>query len=135
MFKLSQQPLEKIELRKDFESSSAGAFCSFEGLVRDDCRDGKKVVALEYEADDTLCAKEYKKIFDEVRAAYTDVIDIRCYHRVGHLKVGEMAVWVGVLAGHRDQAFRANRYIIDELKNRLPIWKKEYFENGESSFR
>ena len=55
-------------------------------------------------------------------------------HRVGSLALGDVAVWVGVSAAHRDEAFRACRYIIDEVKHRLPIWKKEHYENGDSGW-
>jgi molybdopterin synthase catalytic subunit len=57
-----------------------------------------------------------------------------CVHRVGDLRVGELAVWVGVSAPHRDEAFRACRYIIDEVKHRVPIWKKEHYVNGDSGW-
>jgi molybdopterin synthase catalytic subunit len=57
-----------------------------------------------------------------------------CVHRVGELAVGELAVWVGVSAPHRDEAFRACRYIIDEVKHRLPIWKKEHYLDGDSGW-
>ena len=57
-----------------------------------------------------------------------------CEHRLGDLAVGEVAVWVGVSAPHRDEAFRAARYIIDEVKHRLPIWKKEHYVNGDSGW-
>ena len=57
-----------------------------------------------------------------------------CEHRLGDLAIGEVAVWVGVSAPHRDEAFRACRYIIDEVKHRLPIWKKEHYVNGDSGW-
>ncbi len=132
MFKLISSSLENSNLRESFPNSEAGAFVNFEGRVRDH-NDGKKVVALEYEAFEKLCLKEAEKIFQEVRHRF-DVIEIICVHRVGRLKIGEIAVWVGVSAPHRESAFQACRYIIDEIKKRLPIWKKEYFENGESGW-
>ncbi len=58
------------------------------------------------------------------------VESVRCVHRIGHLKVGEVAVWVGVIAAHRDAAFVACRYVIDEVKSRVPIWKKEHYAAG-----
>ena len=61
-------------------------------------------------------------------------LEARCVHRVGLLEIGECAVWVGVAAKHRDEAFRACRYIIDEIKHRLPIWKKEHYVNGDSGW-
>ncbi len=132
MFKLSSTPLKKINLRKSFRSKSSGAFVSFEGLVRN-LNEGRSVVALEYEADAKLCAKEAEKIFKETQKKF-DILSLKCFHRVGKLKIGEMAVWVGVLAPHRDSAFAACRYIINELKYRLPIWKKEYYTDGQSGW-
>ena len=57
-----------------------------------------------------------------------------CIHRVGELDIGDLAVWVGVSAGHRDEAFKACRYIIDEIKHRVPVWKKEHYEGGDSGW-
>jgi len=57
-----------------------------------------------------------------------------CVHRVGHLEIGAMAVWVGVTGAHRDEAFQASRYVIDQLKERVPIWKKEHYLEGDSSW-
>jgi len=132
MFQLKTTPLEQINLREGFTSPSAGAFNVFEGWVRDH-NDGRKVSKLEYEAVESLCIKEAFKIFQDAKANFS-IIDCRCFHRIGELNVGEMAVWVGVIATHRDDSFKACRYIIDEIKHRLPIWKKEYYENGTSEW-
>ena len=132
MFKLSSVPLENINLREGLSSPSAGAFISFEGFVRNH-NEGKHVISLEYEAAETLSQKAAEKILTEVKEKFK-VIDVRCYHRTGKLKVGEMAVWVGVIAPHRDAAFKACRYTIDEIKKRLPIWKKEFYVDGASEW-
>ena len=132
MFTLSNQPLDPNKLREGLATPESGAFASFEGIVRNHS-EGKKVVALEYEAFPVMAQKEADKIFSEVRQKF-DIIDLKCAHRIGKLNVGEMAVWVGVTAGHRDEAFKACRYMIDELKKRLPIWKKEFYENGDSGW-
>lgn len=66
---------------------------------------------------------------DEARAKFA-VLSAGCVHRIGRLAVGELAVWIGVTAEHRDAAFDACRYIIDELKTRVPIWKKEHYASG-----
>jgi molybdopterin synthase catalytic subunit len=132
MFKLSTKSLEKMNLRKSFRSDKAGAFASFEGWVRNH-NDGKRVKALYYEAQDILCQREIKKIFAESKKKF-NLIDVRCFHRTGKLQVGDMVVWIGVLAGHRDAAFQGCRYIIDELKKRLPIWKKEIYTTGQSEW-
>jgi len=132
MFQLANTTLEELNLRNGFAASKAGAFVSFEGWVRNE-NNGKKVVGLEYEAFEKLCQSEAEKIFKEVKARF-DILEAKCFHRVGKLQLGEMAVWVGVTAGHRDEAFKACRYIIDQIKYRLPIWKKEYYESGDSGW-
>ena len=132
MFNLSKDPLEHLNLKQGLLSNASGGFACFEGWVRNH-NDGKNVIALEYEAFDKLCETEAEKIFIEAQQKF-DVIKMKCVHRTGKLKVGDMAVWVGVSAPHRDDAFKACRYIIDEVKKRLPIWKKEYYENGDSGW-
>lgn len=131
-FQLSPAPLDPLKLSEGFNAPGAGALNCFEGRVRDH-NEGKSVVALEYEAYEPLCHAQMKKIFEETRGRFP-VIDIKATHRTGKLKVGDLAVWVGVLAPHREEAFAACRYIIDELKKRLPIWKKEYYADGTSAW-
>jgi molybdopterin synthase catalytic subunit len=131
-FQLSSTPLKDSDLRRGFVSPQAGAFNCFEGRVRD--HSGKEiVVALEYQAYESLCRKEAQKIMDEAKA-HSGVIDIKIAHRTGRLTVGETAVWIGVLAVHREEGFTACRYVIDELKKRLPVWKKEYYADGYSGW-
>ena len=129
---LSPTPLNSVKLCEDFTAPEAGALACFEGRVRDH-NDGKPVVALDYEAYEPLCRAEMEKILREAGNRFA-TIDIKAAHRTGTLKVGELAVWVGVLAVHRDEAFTACRYVIDELKKRLPIWKKEYYADGSSQW-
>jgi len=132
MFKLITNELEVKDIQEYLSSPKAGALNCFEGRVRDHHL-GRKVVALEYEAQEELCQSEADKIIEEAKERY-GVINAVCIHRVGRLHVGEMVVWVGVIASRRDEAFRACRYIIDELKTRLPIWKKEFYEDGDSGW-
>ncbi|MBI5149737.1 MAG: molybdenum cofactor biosynthesis protein MoaE [Candidatus Omnitrophica bacterium] len=131
-FTLSSTSLNPPDLAENFKASGAGAFNGFEGRVRDH-NDSKTVVGLEYEAYGPLCQQEAQKIMEEAKVN-PGVIDIKIVHRTGRLKVGETAVWVGVLAAHRDEGFTACRYVIDELKKRLPIWKKEYYADGNSGW-
>jgi len=131
-FKILSSPLEEIVSKKDIMCPEAGAFNCFEGWVRNH-NGGKKIIALEYEAFDKLCHSEAEKILEEAQKKF-DILGAACFHRVGKLNIGEMAVWVGVTAAHRDDSFQACRYIIDEVKDRLPIWKKEYYENGDSGW-
>jgi molybdopterin synthase catalytic subunit len=128
LFELSETPLDTAELSSRLASSHAGAFVSFEGRVRDS--DGDRAVSgLDYDAYPRMCLKVGEAI---VREVLPDVIAAKCVHRVGSLRVGEVSVWVGVIAGHRDEAFRGCRHIIDEVKRRVPIWKKERYADGQS---
>jgi sulfur-carrier protein adenylyltransferase/sulfurtransferase len=131
-FVLSSEAVDTGRLHDALQHPGSGGFCAFEGWVRNS-NDGREVDGLEYEAYAELAMAEGERILDEAIARY-GVTDARCAHRTGHLKVGELAVWIGVSAPHRDEAFRACRYIIDEIKHRLPIWKKEHYLTGESNW-
>jgi molybdopterin synthase catalytic subunit len=127
-FRLVEAPLDSERLRHELLDTRAGGFVSFEGRVRSR-NEGREVRSLEYEAYAELAAKEGARILAEARGKYA-VVSAAAVHRVGHLQIGELAVWVGVTAEHRDAAFGACRYIIDELKARVPIWKKEHYVDG-----
>ena len=129
-FKISERSLEEIDRKGSFADCSAGGFVAFEGWVRN-TNEGEAVRSLEYEAYPELAEKEGRRILAEARNRF-DILQANCYHRIGHLQRGEMAVWVGVSAAHRDAAFAACRFIIDEVKQRVPIWKKEHYENREA---
>lgn len=131
-FKLISTPLEQINLKDALSNIEAGAFCAFEGWVRQS-NDNKRVTALEYEAEAVLCEKEAQKIFNEAKERF-NALDLICYHRVGTLNVGDIAVSIAATAAHRDGAFIACRYVIDEIKKRLPIWKKEHYAKSESAW-
>ena len=88
---------------------------------------------LEYEAFEELGLKEGERIVEEAIRRF-GVQKAACVHRVGDLAIGELAVWVGVSSGHRGEAFAACRYIIDEVKHRVPIWKKEHYLDGDSGW-
>ena len=129
-FAVSPMPIEVPALREALLASGAGAYASFEGWVRDHSH-GRTVLGLGYEAYGALAQAEGDKVLDEARANFA-IVDLACVHRVGNLEVGELAVWVGVSAAHRDAAFAACRYVIDEVKARVPIWKRERYEDGEA---
>ncbi len=128
MFECCNKPLDTAALRASLLESAAGALVVFEGWVRNE-NEGQSVTSLTYEAAGPLCQTVAEEIFVEARAKF-DVIGVRVAHRVGHVAVGEVAVWIGVTAAHRDAAFAACRYVIDELKNRLPVWKKEFYSHS-----
>src|ERR1700688_2293667 len=129
-FSLHDIALHPELLRKELQHPACGGYTAFEGCVRD-CIDGRTVLRLEYEAFPPLAVREGERILAEARAKF-GVELAGCAHRVGPLAVGELAVWVGVSAAHRGEAFDACRYIIDEVKHRVPIWKKEHYQEGDS---
>jgi molybdopterin synthase catalytic subunit len=120
------------ELRSSLADQSAGGYVAFEGWIRNE-NEGQEVLRLEYEVYEPLAVKEGAKIIEEAKAKFP-ISNAACVHREGLLELGDCAVWVGVVAAHRDEAFAACRYIIDEVKIRLPIWKKEYYVNGDSGW-
>ena len=131
-FRFSHERIDEAALRAELADPACGGFCAFEGLVRNH-NEGHQVRHLEYEAFESLAVKEGERIIAEAIVRF-GVEHATCVHRVGDLSIGDMAVWVGVSARHRDEAFRACRYIIDEVKHRVPIWKKEHYENGDSGW-
>ncbi|MFT8897014.1 MAG: molybdenum cofactor biosynthesis protein MoaE [Acetobacter sp.] len=116
-------------LRETLLKPEAGGFCTFEGWVRQ-TNDGRLVSAIEYEAFAPLAISEGRSILDEVRERF-DITATCAMHRTGYLPVGDLAVWIGVAAPHRDAAFKACRYVIDEIKRRVPIWKREHYVDGQ----
>lgn len=131
-FRLASAAFDAHALRSELQHRGCGGYVSFEGWVRDH-NEAQQVTRLEYEAFVPLALSEGEKIMAEARVRF-GVQRAVCVHRTGALDLSEIAVWVGVAAPHRDEAFRACRYIIDEIKHRLPIWKKEYYASGDSGW-
>lgn len=109
--------------------------CTFTGTTREHNR-GKRVVRLEYEAFEAMTGPEMARIFERCRReldadAASRALRMLCQHRVGVVEVGEPSVVIAVASPHRDLAFRACRFLIDELKASLPVWKKEIYPDGE----
>ena len=129
-FRFSTETLPIATLRAELEDPRCGGYAAFEGWVRNH-NEGREVRRLEYEAFAELAVREGERIIAEACARF-GVENALCVHRIGDLALGELAVWVGVSARHRDEAFKACRYIIDEVKHRVPIWKKEVYSDGES---
>ena len=118
--------------KRSLADPASGGYASFEGWVRNH-NEGLPVTRLEYEAFIELAVREGERIVAEACARF-GIEHARCVHRIGSLGIGDLAVWVGASARHRDEAFRACRYIIDEVKHRVPIWKKEHYVNGDSGW-
>lgn len=129
-FEITAEPIETLALRQALQADTVGAFVCFEGLVRDHA-EGRAVAGLEFEVYPVLALKEGRRIMEEARDRFA-IQGAHCVHRVGALDIRDCAVWIGVTAGHRAAAFDACRYIIDELKVRVPVWKKERFVEGDT---
>ena len=132
MFEIWTQTIDFSAAKSSLEHPRAGALVTFEGWVRNH-HEGREVLHLEYEAYEALCIKEAKVLEQEVLAKH-DVMALRCIHRKGHCGIGSMAVWVGVTAEHRGPAFDACEDYMNQLKVRLPIWKKETYVDGTSDW-
>ncbi|QBB70286.1 molybdenum cofactor biosynthesis protein MoaE [Pseudolysobacter antarcticus] len=131
-FLLCPDVLDPQQLAQKLSSDRAGAFVSFEGRVRN--RNNHRVVQrLEYQAYAALAEIEGARILMEASEKFA-IEHACCAHRVGTLAIGDIAVWVGVSSAHRDAAFACCRYIIDEVKLRVPIWKNEHYADGESGW-
>jgi len=128
MFKLFSEPIDPAVLVRGLRDPAAGACATFEGWVRDRS-DGRQVQALDYEAYAPLAEKEGERILSEAREKFP-ILKAVCAHRTGALALGDLAVWVGVTAEHRAAAFEACRYVIDQAKARVPIWKREHYAGG-----
>ncbi|MBS0457946.1 MAG: molybdenum cofactor biosynthesis protein MoaE [Proteobacteria bacterium] len=131
-FRISAQPIDVAALRAILDDPRAGGMACFEGRVRDH-NDGRAVNGLRYEAYVELANSEGARILDEARGKF-DILAASAVHRIGDLAIGEVAVWVGVTAAHRDAAFAACRFIIDEVKARVPIWKHERYAQGDANW-
>ena len=131
-FSLAHAPFDIASLRAQLLRAEAGAYASFEGWVRNH-NDGRAALGLRYEAYVALAEAEGAKIVEDALASFA-ITDAACVHRVGDLEVGDLAVWVGVSAAHRDAAFTACRWIIDEVKSRVPIWKHERYAAGDAAW-
>lgn len=133
VFELCTEPLDPHDCQRRVAHPASGACCVFTGCVRDSNR-GRRVLRLEYEAYPALAEAEMQRIFARcLAAAATSGAPLRMLvqHRTGSLVVGEPSVVVAVSSPHREHAFEACRFLIDALKQSLPVWKKEFYPGGE----
>jgi MoaE-MoaD fusion protein len=128
-FRLVDGPLDLAAVIAEVADERAGAIATFQGTVRRQSR-GREVIALEYEAYSGMAEKVMAEIAEGVKDRY-DLSEVAVAHRVGRCEVGEVSVAIAVSAPHRQDALSACRDVIDELKERVPLWKKELYECGE----
>ena len=131
-FEISRQAIDLAAFRERLLDRSCGAYVQFDGWVRDH-NEGQQVLRLEYEVYEPLAVSEGQKILEEAKQQF-GVSRACAIHRSGLLELSDVAVVVGVSSAHRGEAFDACRYIIDQAKIRLPIWKKEYYANGNAEW-
>ena len=131
-FSVSDTVIDVSAARKAVTDKHCGALAVFEGWIRDH-NEGQEVERLEYEVYRPVAEKEGARIIDEALARFS-ITHALCIHREGLLELGDCAVVVCVSAAHRGPAFDACRYIIDQTKTRLPIWKKEHYVTGISEW-
>jgi molybdopterin synthase catalytic subunit len=132
MFSVTTSVVSTPSLIESIETASTGAVVTFEGRVRDHNLN-RKVNALEYEVYRELAIKEGNSILNEARAKFK-ILNAIAVHRYGLLHIKDIAVSIVVVATHRDDAFLACSYIIDQIKTRVPIWKKEHYDLGDAQW-
>ena len=129
MFRLTRDPIDTAKISKSLQMPEDGAMVVFEGVVRNHARD-KAVRFLEYDAYESMALKKLEEVGALAKSKF-EIRDIAIVHRLGHMDVGECSTVIVVASAHRGPAFEACRYAIDTIKQIVPIWKKEFYEDGE----
>jgi molybdopterin synthase catalytic subunit len=130
LYRMTEEPLSEAAVTAAVANPEAGGVVVFSGVVRNETG-GRRVKFLEYEAHAPMAEAKMREIGDTVHARWPGVRAVAMVHRVGRLEIGESSVVIAVSAAHRAEAFEACRYAIDRLKETVPVWKKEHFEDGE----
>ena len=128
MYRLTDKPIDINELLVFVNDPGAGAVVTFIGTTRDN-NEGRSILSLDYEAYPGMAEQEMATLGEEVISQW-QVARLAIVHRIGNVPIGQASVDIAVSAPHRDDAFKACRYTIDELKKRVPIWKKEVYDGG-----
>ena len=129
MFRVTHQPIDLNELVRYVADAEAGAIVPFIGTTRNN-NEGRKVIALDYDGYPEMAEKELARIGAEAKNKWP-ICKMAIVHRLGPVQIGEASVIIVVSSAHRDAAFAASRFAIEEIKKTVPIWKKEVFEGGE----
>ena len=131
-FRVTSEPLDPNELLDAVREDESGAVVLFHGVARNNS-DGRAVVALEYDAHPSLAEKKLREVAGEVRTRWP-ITAIAVLHRIGRLEIGETSLLVAVSSAHRQQAFEASQYAVDRIKQIVPVWKKEIWEDGSGEW-
>jgi len=129
MFRVTDKPIDLKELVDYVGDPQAGAIATFIGTTRNN-NEGRKVIALDYDGYSEMAEKELRRIGDDAKTKWP-ICRMAIVHRLGPVQITEASVIIAVSAGHRDAAFAACRFAIEEIKKSVPIWKKEVYEGGE----
>lgn len=132
MYKITPEVISEVDVREVVESPESGAIVLFLGTVRNNT-DGRKVKHLEYEAYAPMAEKKMEEIGEEINEKW-GIRNVAIVHRVGKLEIGEVSVAVGVASPHRRNGFEACQYAMDRLKQIVPIWKREVWEDGDAEW-
>jgi molybdopterin synthase catalytic subunit len=132
MVQLTNDVIDYTALTESVRSSAAGAVVLFLGTVRE-MTDGRRTIALDYEAFPQIAETKLEELLVEARERWP-IVDAAIAHRLGRLELGDVSVAVAVSTPHREQAFEACRYLIDRLKEVVPIWKKENWADGSTEW-
>jgi molybdopterin synthase catalytic subunit len=129
MFRVTKGPIDLQELVRFVTDPEAGAIATFIGTTRNN-NDGRTVIALDYDGYAEMAEKELARIGEEAKRRWK-ICRMAIVHRLGPVQITQASVVIAVSSGHRDAAFAACRFAIEEIKRTVPIWKKEVFEGGE----
>jgi molybdopterin synthase catalytic subunit len=129
MFRVTDKPIDLHELVDCVTDPEAGAIATFIGTTRNN-NQGRKVIALDYEAYPEMAEKELARLGEEAKKKW-QICRMAIVHRIGPVQITEPSVIIAVSAAHREAAFAACRFAIEEIKKTVPIWKKEVYEGGE----
>jgi molybdopterin synthase catalytic subunit len=129
MFRVTVKPIDLNELVRFVGDPEAGAIATFIGTTRNN-NEGRRVIALDYDGYPEMAEKELARIGEDAKMKWP-ICRMAIVHRLGPVQITEASVIIAVSAGHRDAAFAACRFAIEEIKKTVPIWKKEVYEGGE----
>ncbi|KAL3041105.1 hypothetical protein OYC64_019330 [Pagothenia borchgrevinki] len=135
VLKLCHDWLSVQEVVDAVSSASCGATSLFIGTTREDVLNGRKVIGLEYEAYEPMAQSEFRKLCDVIRERWPSVTHVCVHHRLGWVKVGEASVVMAISSPHRHDGQQAMQQAVEQLKARLPVWKKEVYDSQEASWK
>ncbi|MDJ0838668.1 MAG: molybdenum cofactor biosynthesis protein MoaE [Acidobacteriota bacterium] len=133
MIAITREPIDTEQMNRDAGHEECGAVLTFSGTVRNHHM-GRQVVKLAYEAYDGMAESEMRKVVERAREQWPDVKKVQVVHRFGEMPVGTSSIYITVATPHRPEGFEALRYIIDQIKRDVPIWKKEFYQDGETDW-